>query len=137
MTDDLTVRPIGSVQSSLRDPSLAPRQGDEGAPRATIRLLPEFAAAAGDLNPGDEIFVLTWLHLADRETLSVRPRDDPHRPLRGVFSTRSQDRPNPIGMHRVRVLSVAAGVIEVDALEAINGTPVVDIKPVLGDVGAR
>jgi tRNA-Thr(GGU) m(6)t(6)A37 methyltransferase TsaA len=131
------LHPIGSIESSLHDPAVAPRQGDEGAPAATIRLFPEFAPAAADIRPGDELFVLTWLHLAGRETLAVRPRDDPDRALRGVFSTRSQDRPNPIGLHRVRVVSVSPGVIEVDALEAVDGTPVLDIKPVLGAAEGR
>jgi tRNA-Thr(GGU) m(6)t(6)A37 methyltransferase TsaA len=134
---DFMLQPIGVVESSLRDPSAAPRQADEGGPPATIRLYPEFTSAAAEIQVGDEIFLLTWLHLADRTVRSVRPRDDPNRPLRGVFSTRSQDRPNPIGLHRVRVIARSLGAIEVDAIEAIDGTPVLDIKPVLGDAGSR
>jgi tRNA-Thr(GGU) m(6)t(6)A37 methyltransferase TsaA len=136
MTDAsaFTLHPIGRVESSLRDAGGAPRQADEGAPFATIRLYPAFASAAADIQPGDELFVLTWLHLADRETRAVHPRDDPDRPSRGVFSTRSQDRPNPIGLHRVKVLAVSSTAIEVDALEAVDRTPVLDLKPVLGVV---
>jgi tRNA-Thr(GGU) m(6)t(6)A37 methyltransferase TsaA len=135
--DRFELRAIGWVESSLRDTASAPRQADEGAPRASIHLRPEWLTAAADIAPGDELLVLTWLHLADRETLSVRPRDDETRPLTGVFSTRSPDRPNPIGLHRVRVLSVSPGVIEVDALEAVDGTPVLDLKPVLGGPDER
>jgi tRNA-Thr(GGU) m(6)t(6)A37 methyltransferase TsaA len=123
--------PIGRVESTLLDKRMAPPQGDEGAPSAIIRLHPNVNEAARDIAVGDELLVLTWLHLADRETQSVHPRSDHSRPLTGVFSTRSPDRPNPIGLHRVRVLGVGADGIEVDGLEAINGTPVVDLKPVL------
>ncbi len=138
MTDDrFEVWPIGTVESSLVDPTDAPRQGDEGAPSAVIRLQPGVEAAARDIMAGDDLLVLTWLHLADRETLAVHPRGDESRPVTGVFSTRSPHRPNPIGLHRVRVLSVAAERIEVDGLEAVDGTPVLDLKPVLGDASER
>jgi len=123
--------PIGRVESTLLDARMAPPQGDEGAPSAIIRLRPNVYEAARDIAVGDDLLVLTWLHLADRETQSVHPRSDYTRPLTGVFSTRSPDRPNPIGLHRVRVLGVGSDSIEVDRLEAINGTPVVDLKPVL------
>lgn len=131
------VWPIGRVESPLLDTKAAPPQGDEGAPSAVIRLRPNVHEGARDLAVGDELLVLTWLHLADRETLAVHPRADDSRPLTGVFSTRSPDRPNPIGLHRVRVLAVAPARVEVDRLEAINGTPVLDLKPVLGDQTER
>jgi tRNA-Thr(GGU) m(6)t(6)A37 methyltransferase TsaA len=122
------LQPVGWVRSELRDVRAAPRQGDEGAPAAWLLLEPRFLDAAADLQVGDDLVVLTWLHRADRGTLRVHPRDDTSRPQRGVFSTRSQDRPNPIGLHRVRVLEVAPGRIRVSDLEAVDGTPVVDIK---------
>jgi tRNA-Thr(GGU) m(6)t(6)A37 methyltransferase TsaA len=133
--DDL--RPIGRVQSPLTDLADAPRQGDEGAPDAWISIDPEFAEAARDLQPEDQLFVLTWLHRADRSVLSVHPRDDASRPLTGVFATRSSDRPNPIGLHRVRIIAVQDDRIQVSPLEAIDGTPVVDIKPVIGSADER
>jgi tRNA-Thr(GGU) m(6)t(6)A37 methyltransferase TsaA len=131
------VRPIGRVESSLRDVSAAPRQGDEGAPPAIIRFRPDVQEGSRDIAAGDDLLVLTWLHLADRTTLGVHPRGEESRPLTGVFSTRSPDRPNPIGLHRVRVIAIGEDFIEVDALEAIDGTPVLDLKPVLGDQSER
>ena len=128
---DLQLRPIGRIASSLTDRSGAPKQADEDAPPAQIVLFSEFIQAARDLQPGDEILVLTWLHLGDRTTLTVHPRGDLSRPLTGVFSTRSPDRPNPIGLHAVTIESVADGALTVRNLEAIDGTPVLDIKPVL------
>jgi tRNA-Thr(GGU) m(6)t(6)A37 methyltransferase TsaA len=109
----------------------APRQGSEGAPEAWIDLEPGVLEGARDLRVGDEVLLLTWLDRADRAVLAVHPRDDPRAPLTGVFSTRSPDRPNPIGVHRVRLLEVAPGRLRVSDLEAFDGTPVVDIKPVL------
>ncbi len=106
-------------------------QGGEGAPDAWVELLPEVLAAASGLAPGDEVVLLTWLHQADRSVLEVHPQSDPARPITGVFSTRSPDRPNPIGLHRVRVLAVEGPRIQVGPLEAIDGTPVLDLKPVL------
>jgi len=129
---DLLLRPIGVVRSELRDLALAPMQGDEGAPDAWIELRPEVLEAANGLGPGDELLVLTWFHQADRSVLEVHPRSDPSRPLTGVFSTRSPDRPNPVGLHRVRVRAVEKGRVRVGPLEAIDGTPVIDLKPVLG-----
>jgi tRNA-Thr(GGU) m(6)t(6)A37 methyltransferase TsaA len=126
-----TLRRVGSVHSPLTDPSQAPRQGDEGAPDAWISIDPEFSEAARDLRAGDVVLVLTWLHRADRGVLAVHPRGDGSRPLTGVFATRSADRPNPIGLHRVRIIAIQEERIEVSGLEAIDGTPVVDIKPVL------
>jgi tRNA-Thr(GGU) m(6)t(6)A37 methyltransferase TsaA len=128
---ELLLRPVGVVRSELGDRGRAPMQGDEGAPDAWIELRPEVVNAAASLAPGDELLVLTWFHEADRSVLQVHPRGDPGRPLTGVFSTRSPDRPNPVGLHRVRVLAVEARRIRVGPLEAIDGTPVIDLKPVL------
>lgn len=125
------IRPIGRVSSALVDLDRAPRQGDEGAPDARLDIDPRFAEGLADLHPGDEIVVITWLDKAARDVLKVHPRRDQSRPLTGVFSTRSPDRPNPIGLHRVHVLEVDRTRIHVDGLEAIDGTPVLDLKPVL------
>jgi tRNA-Thr(GGU) m(6)t(6)A37 methyltransferase TsaA len=116
----------------------APRQGNEGAPPAWLIFEPEYAEGLRDLQPGDEMLVLTWLHRADRDTLAVHPRDDVSAPMRGVFSTRSQDRPNPIGIHRVHILDIASSTrMRVSHLEAVDGTPIIDIKPVLDAVLER
>jgi tRNA-Thr(GGU) m(6)t(6)A37 methyltransferase TsaA len=131
------LEPVGWVESPLADRAAAPKQGDEGAPQARIVFRPEVWAAAADLRAGDEILVLTWLHQGDRSTLAVHPRDDVSRPLTGVFSTRSSDRPNPIGLHRVTIVSVEENAIAVRNLEAIDGTPVIDVKPVLGATQER
>jgi tRNA-Thr(GGU) m(6)t(6)A37 methyltransferase TsaA len=126
------LHPIGYVSSPLRDPTLAPKQAHEGGPTAWLEFLPEVAPALRDLAAGDELLVLTWLDRADRTTLEVHPRDNPAAPLRGVFSTRSANRPNPIGIHRVTVVEVASPTrFRVDALEAIDRTTIVDVKPVL------
>jgi tRNA-Thr(GGU) m(6)t(6)A37 methyltransferase TsaA len=122
---------VGVVRSSLRKRADAPRQGSEGAPDARILLEPTFVDALRGIRAGDELIVLTWLHEADRDVLEVHPRDDLSRPLTGVFATRSSDRPNPIGLHRVTVRSVEGLELAVGPLEAIDGTPVVDLKPVL------
>ena len=137
--DDPTygLRPVGWVESSLTDRDAAPKQGDEGAPPARIVFRPEFREAARDLRRGDEVLVLTWLHQGSRDVLSVYPRGDTSRPITGVFSTRSPDRPNPIGLHTVRIEAVAGNEITVNNLEAIDGTPVLDIKPVLGGTHQR
>jgi tRNA-Thr(GGU) m(6)t(6)A37 methyltransferase TsaA len=129
--DGYVLSPIGVVRSPLRDRADAPRQGSEGAPDARIALEPSFADALQGIRIGDELVLLTWLHEADRTVLQVHPRDDQTRPLAGVFATRSSDRPNPIGLHRVRVLAVDGLELAVGPLEAIDGTPLVDIKPVL------
>lgn len=134
---EFTVRPIGWVQSALVDPAQAPRQGDEGAPNARLVIYPEFSEGLRDLGPGEEVIVLTWLHLAQREVLTVRPRSDPSRPMQGVFSTRSPARPNPIGLHRLTILSTDGNRLEVSGLEAVDGTPVLDIKPVLRGIEER
>lgn len=131
------LEPVGWVESPLTDRSAAPKQGDEGAPLARIVFRPEVWEAAADLHVGDEILVLTWLHRGNRDTLSVHPCGDTNRPIQGVFSTRSPDRPNPIGLHRVIIVSVEENAVSVRNLEAIDGTPVIDVKPVLGTVDER
>jgi len=123
---------IGVVASPLTDPAAAPKQGHEGAPDAELALDPRYAGAIDGLEPGDEIVVLTWLHRARRDVLRVHPRDDPANPERGVFGTRSQDRPNPIGLHRVTILAIDGTTLRVRGLEAVDGTPVVDVKIALG-----
>ncbi|MQA63693.1 MAG: tRNA (N6-threonylcarbamoyladenosine(37)-N6)-methyltransferase TrmO [Actinophytocola sp.] len=128
---------VGRVESPLTDRDAAPRQGDEGAPQAGIVFHPEMRDAMADLRVGDKIMVLTWLHQGRRDVLSVHPRDDVSRPRQGVFSTRSADRPNPIGMHAVTIIDIAGDVITVRDLEAIDGTPVIDVKPLLGAVHER
>ena len=128
------IRPVGVVESPLADRESAPKQGREGAPEAWLVFESAVAAATGDLAVGDDVFVLTWLHQADRSMLEVHPRDDLSNPLTGVFSTRSADRPNPIGLHRVQVVAVDGLRVRVSDLEAIDGTPIVDVKPVLGAV---
>lgn len=127
------LRPIGHVESPLTDVSAAPKQGDEGAPDTWIVFDPDIAPALTDIEPGDDLLVLTWLHQARRDVLRVHPRGDPANPEAGVFSTRSPHRPNPLGLHRVTVVRVDGTRLLVRALEAIDGTPVVDVKPVLGD----
>jgi tRNA-Thr(GGU) m(6)t(6)A37 methyltransferase TsaA len=131
------LEPIGFVRSELRDRKNAPRQGNEGAPDAWIELDPRFAAALDGVRVGDEMIVLCWFHRARRETLAVRPRSDPRNPITGVFATRSPDRPNPVGLHRVTVRAIEGTKLKVGPLEAIDGTPVVDLKPVLDDVDDR
>jgi tRNA-Thr(GGU) m(6)t(6)A37 methyltransferase TsaA len=116
----------------LNDRATAPKQGDEGAPDAWLEFAPEFADAMRDLEPGADVLVLTWLDRANRDVLVVHPRGDTSRPPTGVFATRSPDRPNPIGLHRVTVLRVDGLRVLVRDLEALDGTPVVDVKPVLG-----
>ncbi len=139
MADDprYELRPIGWVESPLVDLATAPAQGDEGAPGAWLVLRPELRPGMRNLEIGDTVIVLTWLDRGDRSVLELHPRDDPDRPLHGVFSTRSPDRPNPIGLHEVEILAIEGTRIQVRDLEAIDGTPVVDIKPVLGAVDER
>ena len=127
---DFVLKPIGYVRSVLKDRQEAPRQGNEGAPDAWIDIDPAFTDAAADLRHGDTLILLTWFHEARREVQKVHPRNILGRPLTGVFSTRSPDRPNPIGLHRVTLLEVEGLRLHVEPLEAIDGTPVVDIKPV-------
>ena len=132
------VSAIGVVESPLTDPAAAPKQGDEGAPDAWLAIDPAFAGALEGVEAGDLLLVLTWFHLADRDVLRVHPRGDRSRPPTGVFGTRSPHRPNPIGIHRVEVLEVDGARLRVSDLEAVDGTPVVDLKPVLSaDVSER
>lgn len=126
--------PIGVVRSALLNAAAAPKQGAEGAPSAWIELDPRVAEAAAHLAPGDRLVVLTWLHQARRDLLQVHPRDNPASPVTGVFSTRSADRPNPIGLHPVTLLAVDGTRLQVEPLEAIEGTPVLDLKPLLSGV---
>ena len=134
---EVAVRPVGWVESPLVDRSEAPKQGDEGAPAAWLVFEAWVREGLADLRPGDEVIVLTWLDRADRSTLSVHPRGDESAPLTGVFSTRSPARPNPVGLHPVTILEVDDLRIRVGGLEALDGTPIVDVKPVLGPVGHR
>lgn len=124
----IELRPIGAVESSLTNPAEAPKQGFEGAPDAWIVLDAAVADGLHRVEPGTELVVLLWLHRADRSTLRVHPRDDPANPLTGVFATRSADRPNPIGIHPVTVLAVDGVRLRVSGLEAVDGTPVLDLK---------
>ena len=128
---------IGTVDSVLKDAESAPKQGDECAPDAWLVFDVGVAAGLDGIAVGDELLVLTWLHRARRDVLRVHPRDELARPERGVFTTRSQDRPNPIGLHRVRVLAVDGLRLHVSGLEALDGTPIVELKPVLRGVDER
>jgi tRNA-Thr(GGU) m(6)t(6)A37 methyltransferase TsaA len=128
---EYTVRPIGRVESSLVERDRAPKQGDEGAPDAWLVFDEGVREGLRDLAVGSDVLLLTWLDRSDRDVLVVHPRDDLSRPATGVFATRSSDRPNPIGLHRVRVLAIDGLRIQVNNLEAIDGTPIVDVKPVL------
>jgi tRNA-Thr(GGU) m(6)t(6)A37 methyltransferase TsaA len=126
------LRPIGVVRSPLREVADAPNQAFEGAPEAVVEIEPAFAAALHGVRAGDELIVLTWLHRADRTVLQTHPRGDATLPLTGVFRTRSSERPNPIGVHRVAVTAFdGPTTLRVGALEAIDGTPVVDLKVVM------
>jgi tRNA-Thr(GGU) m(6)t(6)A37 methyltransferase TsaA len=128
------LRAVGRIRSTLRDVAEAPRQGAEGAPDAWLDVEPELAPALRGISPGDALVVLTWLHRADRAVLEVHPRNDLAAPLAGVFATRSPDRPNPVGLHRVTVREIAGTSLRIGPIEAIDGTPVVDVKAVLDDV---
>ncbi len=125
------LRPIGVIRSTLKDRKNAPRQPSEGAPDAWLEINPAVVRGLHRLRAGDEIIVLTWLHQAKRETLEVYPRSDPRQRLHGVFATRSPDRPNPIGLHRVTIRKIVKNRLRIGPIEAIDETPVVDIKPVL------
>jgi tRNA-Thr(GGU) m(6)t(6)A37 methyltransferase TsaA len=124
-------RPIGVIRSTLKARGQAPKQGSEGAPDAWLELRPFAAKGLDGLAVGDEILVITWLHRARRDVLRVHPRSDRTRPLAGVFATRSPDRPNPVGLHRVTLRRIAGNRLRIGPIEAIDGTPVIDIKPVL------
>lgn len=131
------VRPVAWVESPLRDRGQAPRQGYLGAPPAWLAVEPEFAAAVRDLRAGQRVILLTWLDRARRDELTAVPGDNPGSPPLGVFSTRSPDRPNPVGLHRAEILAVQGPRILVSELEALDGTPVIDIKPVLDPAAER
>jgi tRNA-Thr(GGU) m(6)t(6)A37 methyltransferase TsaA len=135
--DHMDLRPIGTVSSPLSDPAAAPKQGTEGGPEAWLVLDPTVAEGLDGLAPGDQVIVITWLDRADRTLLRVHPRDDLSAPLRGVFATRSADRPNPIGLHPVEVVAIDGHRVRVRDLEAVDGTPVLDLKPVLPGVPPR
>ena len=134
----IELRPIGRVESSLTDPAFAPNQGDEGAPDTWLVFEPSVLEALDGMGVGDQVIVLTWLDRARRDVMRVHPRGDMSRAEQGVFSTRSPHRPNPIGLHRVEVLSIDGVRVLVRNLEAVDGTPILDVKPVLSeDVGER
>ena len=128
---------IGTVASPLKERAAAPKQADEGAPEAWLEFDARFADGLEGIEAGDEIVVLTWLDRARRDVLRVRPRRDPANPETGVFNSRSPDRPNPLGLHRVTVLAIDGARIRVSALEALDGTPIVDVKPRLRGVDER
>lgn len=134
---EFIINSIGVVRSPLTDLEIAPRQGDEGAPDAWLELAPHLSGGMLGMSVGDELIVLTWLHEARRDVVQVHPRGDRTRPLTGVFATRSPHRPNPIGMHQVTVKEIEDARIKVGPLEVIDGTPLVDIKPLLGPVETR
>lgn len=125
------LRPIGKVESRLTDLEAAPRQPDEDAPEAWLVFEPEVLDGLRDLRPGDAIILLTWFDRARRDVLSVRPRRDTGRAPQGVFSTRSPHRPNPIGLHPVEITAIDGRRVRVRHLEALDGTPILDVKPVL------
>jgi tRNA-Thr(GGU) m(6)t(6)A37 methyltransferase TsaA len=129
--------PIAKVESSLTDVESAPKQGHEGAPDAWVVFEPGVLEGLEGIRPGDRVIVLTWLDRARRDVLRVHPRDDVNNPMQGVFNTRSADRPNPIGLHEVEVLSIERERLRVRGLEAIDGTPILDLKPVLGPRASR
>ena len=132
------VRSIGRVESSLTDLASAPRQADEGAPEAWLIFDSDVSEGLKSVRAGDELILITWLDRARRDVLSVHPRGDPLRPQAGVFSTRSPNRPNPIGLHQVRVTAIDGAKVRVGGLEALHGTPILDVKPVLNeDVNQR
>jgi tRNA-Thr(GGU) m(6)t(6)A37 methyltransferase TsaA len=132
------IRSIGRVSSSLRTLDAAPRQADEGAPEAWLVFEPEAIEGLRNIRAGDDLILITWLDRARRDVLTVHPRGDASRPPEGVFSTRSPHRPNPLGLHEVHVTAVESGRLRVSSLEAIDGTPIVDVKPVLSpDIGRR
>ncbi|MFD7155291.1 tRNA (N6-threonylcarbamoyladenosine(37)-N6)-methyltransferase TrmO [Kribbella sp. NPDC059898] len=134
---DFVLRPIGHVESPLQNRADAPRQGDEGAPDAWLVFEESVREALADVRVGDELILITWFDRADRDVLTVHPRGDTTRPPTGVFATRSPDRPNPLGLHRVTVLETTSLRLHVNHLEALNGTPIIDVKPVLGDPSER
>jgi tRNA-Thr(GGU) m(6)t(6)A37 methyltransferase TsaA len=134
-TNEFRLRAVGAVRSALQSVADAPRQGVEGAPDAWLELDEALAPALGRIVAGDDLIVVTWLHLARRDVLETYPRNDTSMPLTGVFATRSPDRPNPLGLHRVTVRMIAGSRLLVGPIEAVDGTPIVDIKAVLDQHG--
>jgi tRNA-Thr(GGU) m(6)t(6)A37 methyltransferase TsaA len=128
---DNKLRYIGIVRSTLKNLEDCPLQESEQAPAATIEISPDFAVGIRTLKPGDALLLLTWFHKSDRSVIECYPRNEVNAPTLGVFSTRSPNRPNPIGIHKVTITAIEHNVIAVDALEALDGTPVIDIKPVI------
>jgi tRNA-Thr(GGU) m(6)t(6)A37 methyltransferase TsaA len=128
---EYSLHPIGFIRSPLKDRAQAPMQGSEGAPDAWLDVNASVAQALEGIAPGNEIIVITWFHQSDRDVLKTHPRGDMNAPLLGVFATRSPDRPNPLGLHRVTVREISGNSLKVGPIEAIDGTPVVDLKPVL------
>ena len=128
---EIEIKPVGRVESSLTERAEAPKQGSEGAPEAWLVFGAEFGEALLGIEAGDEVIVLTWLDRGRRDVLRTRPRDDPANPIQGVFSTRSPDRPNPIGLHPVEVVEVDGLRVRVTNMEALDGTPILDLKPVI------
>jgi tRNA-Thr(GGU) m(6)t(6)A37 methyltransferase TsaA len=131
MPETFSLQPIGYIRSPVRTRREAPCQGSEGAPDATLELNPSFEPGLLGLTPGSDVIVITWLHQGDRQVLQVHPRRNPANPLTGVFFTRSPDRPNPLGLHRVTVRAIDGNQLRVGPIEVVDGTPVVDIKVVL------
>jgi tRNA-Thr(GGU) m(6)t(6)A37 methyltransferase TsaA len=131
MTPAFSLQPIGYIRSELQSRKGAPRQGSEGAPDAWLDVDARFARALSGIAPGDDLIVITWLHLGKRDVLEVHPRGDLANPLTGVFATRSPDRPNPLGLHRVTVHEIAGTRLRIGPIEAVDGTPVVDVKVAL------
>ena len=130
--NDYLLEPIGYIQSSIKQREDAARQGYEGAPDVWLVVNDKVAGALQGTSPGDDVILITWFHKSRRDVLTVHPRGDKNNPITGVFATRSPDRPNPLGLHRVKVLEIKGTSLKVGPIEAIDGTPVVDIKPVLG-----
>jgi len=133
-TNGYSVAPVGFVRSCLKHRAEAPKQGSEGAPEAWVEVIPTVADGLQGIHAGQDVVLITWFHQARRDVLKLHPRNDQSLPLTGVFATRSPDRPNPLGLHRVRVLEIISNKLRVVPLEAIDGTPVIDIKPVLSNV---
>ena len=133
MSESLPLTPVGAIRSTLRSLEDAPRQGDEGAPDAWLEVKPAFARCLDGLRAGDAVVLITWLDRADRNVLDTHPRNDRSAPRIGVFATRSPDRPNPLGLHRVTIRSIEGTRLRVGPLEAIDGTPVIDVKIVWRD----
>ena len=130
-TEKYLLEPVGYVRSELKKRKNAPRQGYWGAPEAWVEILPRFAKCLYRMAVGDEVILITWLHQGNRDVMRVHPGNDKKNPLMGVFATRSPDRPNPLGLHRLKILEMDGLKLRVGSLEAIDGTPVVDVKPVL------